>query len=60
MQGYRTIGVGLVMALLPTALQYLGGVSWEQYVPPQYVPVISGIIMIAMRFVTTTPVGVKK
>lgn len=60
MQGYRTISVGLAMALLPTALQYLAGVSWEAVVPPQYVPVISGVIMIAMRFITTSPVGVKK
>lgn len=59
MQGYRTVLVGLAMVLLPPALQYLAGIHWELYVPAAYVPVITGVIMIAMRFVTKTPVGTK-
>lgn len=57
MVGLRTILVGLGIALGPVALQYLGGVDWSSVVPPPWDMVASGVIMIAMRFVTKTPVG---
>lgn len=60
MQGYRTVAVGLAMAVLPGALSYLSGIHWENYVPAAYVPVITGGLMIFMRFFSTTPIGVKK
>jgi hypothetical protein len=60
MQGYKTISLGLAMAILPEALKYLNLVDWTQYIPPQYAPIVTGLLMVAMRFMTTTPVGVKK
>jgi hypothetical protein len=59
MKGFRTIGIGLALAIAPVALQYLIGIDWSQYVAPQYVAVVSGALMILMRLVTTTPPGAK-
>ena len=59
MKGFRTIIVGLGMAIGIPALQFLGGVDWTQYLPPQYAPVAAGIIMIAMRLITSTGTGSK-
>lgn len=54
--GSRTIIVGLLLAIGPTALDYLAKVDWTQYVDPKLAPVISGAVMIAMRLITTTGV----
>ena len=59
MKGFRTIAIGLFMAIGVPGLTYLSGIDWTQYVPPQYAPVIGGVIMIAMRIVTNTGVGGK-
>ena len=59
MKGFRTIIVGLGMAIGVPALQFLGGVDWTQYLPAQYAPVAAGIIMIAMRLITSTETGSK-
>ena len=60
MIGWRTIAVGGVMAVGPTLLTYLGGVDWTKLVGPNAAVALSGAIMIAMRIITTTPVGVSK
>ena len=57
MKGFRTIAVGLAMAVLPVALTYLAGVDWTQYVSPNIALLISSTVMIGLRTVTTTPVG---
>ena len=57
MKGYRTILVGLVLAIGPGALQYLGAVDWSALVGPTGAFFASGLVAILMRFVTTTPVG---
>ena len=59
MKGFRTVIVGLAMAVVPTALQYLAGLDWTQYVPAQYVPIVAGVVMIAMRAFTSTSIGSK-
>lgn len=61
MQGLRTILVGLVMAIAPVALQFLGGIDWTTALPANLVwaaPILSGLVMIGMRFITKTPVHV--
>lgn len=58
LKGFRTIIVGLGVALLPQALSYLAGVDWS-FLGAQGAFFVSGLIMVAMRFVTTTKVGVK-
>ncbi len=57
MKGYRTLLVGLALAIGPAALQYLGAIDWSQLVGPTGAFFVSGVVAILMRFVTTTPVG---
>lgn len=57
MKGYRTILVGLAMAIAPAALTYLMGVDWGKLVGPNGAMVIAGAITIGMRLITTTEVG---
>jgi opacity protein-like surface antigen len=57
MKGWKTIAVGLLMVIAPSALSYLAGVDWSQFVGPVGAFAISGGIAILMRVVTTTPVG---
>lgn len=59
MQGWRTVIVGLVTAVGIPALTYLAGVDWTQYVSPNMALVLSGSLTILMRWVTTSPIGVK-
>lgn len=56
MSGIRTILVGLFMAIAPVALNYLAAIDWTTIVPAFWAPVVAGIIMIAMRLITTGPV----
>jgi hypothetical protein len=60
MQGYKTLAVGAGMVILPELLKYLSIFDWTTVLPAQYAPIASGLIMIAMRMLTTTPVGVKQ
>ena len=57
MKGYRTILIGLVLAIGPAALQFLGAVDWSALIGPTGAFFVSGVVAILMRFVTTTPVG---
>ena len=57
MKGYRTILVGLALAIVPAALQYLGAVDWANLIGPTGAFVVSGLVAIAMRAITTTPMG---
>lgn len=59
MKGFRTVAVGLGMAVGVPALQFLGGVDWTQYLPSQYAPIVAGLIMIGMRLLTNTQPGSK-
>jgi len=60
MIGWRTIIVGGVMAAAPSLLTYLGGVEWTKVIGPNGAMALAGAITIAMRIITTTPVGVSK
>lgn len=60
MKGLRTILVGFGIAVGPTAFQYFSGIDWSSVVPAPWDTVIAGVIMIAMRFATSTPVGQPK
>ncbi len=54
MKGWKTIVVGLGIAIAVPGLTYLAGVDWTQYVSPNWALAISGGIMVALRLVTTT------
>lgn len=59
MQGFKTIIVGFLMAVSAPALYYLGGVDWTAVLPSNLVwaaPILTGAVMVGMRFVTKTPV----
>jgi hypothetical protein len=57
LKGWRTIIIGLVIACAPSAITYLASVDWTQYVGPNAALFVSGLIAVAMRCVTTGPVG---
>ena len=57
LQGYRTVIWGLFLTLGVPALSYLSGVDWTVYVSPNAAAIITGVITIVLRLVTTTPVG---
>src|SRR5579864_9151006 len=57
MKGFRTILFGAVVATAPVLLDYLANVRWTDYVSGEAAAMITGIIVIALRVVTTTPVG---
>jgi len=56
MKGWKTIGTGLALAIAVPGLTYLSGVDWTQYVAPNVALMISGGLMIGLRFVTTTSI----
>jgi hypothetical protein len=56
MQGFKTILIGLLMAIIPVATQYLGAIDWNTVLPAPWGMVAGGIVMIVMRFLTSTPV----
>lgn len=45
------------MAVAPVLLNYLAGVHWTDYVSPEWAGIIVGGIVMALRAVTTTPIG---
>ena len=57
LKGWRTVIIGLVVATAPSAISYLADIDWTQYVGPNAALFISGMIAVAMRCVTTGPVG---
>ena len=57
MKGFRTLAAGLAVAVLPTSLTYLGNVDWTQMVGPNAALLISGLLTIGLRVITTTSVG---
>ncbi len=54
--GYRTYIVGLALAIAPSALSYLGGIDWTKLgISTNIATLISGVLMLGMRTITTTP-----
>jgi hypothetical protein len=55
-KGYKTIAFGVLVAGLPSILQYAGGIDWTQFgVSPVAGAAIGGAVAI-LRWFTTTPV----
>ncbi len=59
LKGWKTVVSGVLMAILPAALTYLAGVDWTKFVSPNAAMLIAGIIVVALRAVTNTPIGTK-
>lgn len=57
MQGWKTVAFGLLTAVAPVVLTYLGGVDWTSLgIHPAMAGAI-GAIIIALRAMTSTPIG---
>ncbi len=59
LKGYRTITIGFLLAVAPSAITYLSGLDWSSIVGPTGAFFLSGLLMTAMRFITNTPAGTK-
>lgn len=55
-KGLKTVIIGLLLAVGPAGTAFLLGVDWS-FLGPVGAFVVSGIIMVVMRFFTTTPIG---
>ena len=59
LKGYRTFIIGLGLAIAPSAITYLSGLDWNAIIGPTGAFFVSGLLMTAMRFFTSTPPGSK-
>jgi hypothetical protein len=57
MKGWRTLLFGFVIAVAPSALHYLAGVHWADYLSPNLAFAVAGAVSIALRVVTNTDIG---
>lgn len=60
MKGYKTLLFGLLLAIGSPGLHYLAGVDWTALFGPVWSGVIAGVLSIALRIVTDTPIGTPK
>jgi hypothetical protein len=56
-RGYRTLAVNFGIAIGMAALGWAGSVDWSQHLDPTTAAIVVTVVNIALRFVTTTPVG---
>jgi hypothetical protein len=59
MKGWRTVLFGLVTAVAPTAVVYLGGIDWTKLGISPGVAGAIGVIIIGLRAITNSPMGGK-
>jgi len=57
MKGWRTVGFGAVLAVVPGLLTYADSIDWSAYGP--WITSGAGLAVMGLRFLTTTPVGRK-
>lgn len=55
MKGFRTVIFGLMVAVVPAALTYLGGVDWTAFGINPMLAGALGAAIIALRAITSTP-----
>ena len=55
MSGWKTVLMGAIIAVVPALTQYSGTIDWS-FLGPTGGMIASGVIMIALRWVTTTPI----
>ena len=59
LKGYRTIIIGLGLAVAPSAATYLTGLDWNSIIGPTGAFFVSGLLMMLQRFFTNTAPGAK-
>ena len=57
--GFRTVGIALLVAIVPSALQFFQVFDWTTVVPAAYAPLVAAIIIVFTRVITTTPIFTK-
>ncbi len=57
MKGFKSVAFGLAVAVIPSALVYLGGVDWTSLgISPQVAGAI-GAAIVVLRAMTNTSIG---
>lgn len=59
LKGWKTIIFGLIVAIGPVAVTYLGNVNWTSLGISPGVAGMIGVAIIALRAVTNSPLGSK-
>ena len=57
LKGWKTVLFGLVMIIVPPALDYLGAVRWQDLGLSPGISALIGAAIIALRAMTSTPIG---
>ena len=57
MTGFKTVSFGLLVAMGPAVLNYLGAVEWHSLGVSPSAGAAIGAIIIGLRAITNTPVG---
>lgn len=58
-KGYRTLLINGAVVVGTAALTFISGVEWAEYVSPTAAMIILAAANMALRIITTTPVGEK-
>jgi threonine aldolase len=59
MKGWKTVVFGLVVAVAPAALNYVGGIDWTSLGLSPSAGAAIGAIIIGLRAITNTSIGSK-
>lgn len=57
MKGYRTLALNGALVVATALLGWVAGIDWTAYVSPSVALIVTGAANLALRFVTSTPVG---
>lgn len=56
-KGWKTVIVGGLVAVLPAALNYVGGIDWTSLGVSPAMGALIGALIIGLRAATNTPIG---
>lgn len=59
MKGFRTLAFNAALVGGTAVLTWASGVDWTQYVSPSVAVIVIAGINVALRLITTSPVGTK-
>ena len=56
MKGFKTMLIGLLMAIIPAVTQYVGAIDWATFLPAPWGLIVGGTVMMLLRWFTDSPV----
>lgn len=59
MKGYRTLAFNAAIVGATAVLSWAAGIDWTQYVSPSAAMIVVAGVNVALRLVTSSPVGTK-